>query len=66
MNKNPLADWVALRDVPRLVELETGKRPSRQTIYNWAKKGWLKVGDYKPWRTTRAWILECLTDHFKR
>lgn len=65
MNKNPLADWVKLSDVPELVELETGERPSRQTIYNWAKNGWLKVGDYKPLRTTRAWIRECLENHRK-
>lgn len=65
MNKNPLADWVRLSDVPGLVELETGRKFTRQTIYNWVKNGWLKVGEYKPYRTTRAWIRECLNNHFK-
>lgn len=65
MNKYPLADWVPLREVSKLVELETGRRFTRQTIYNWVKNDWLKVGEYKPLRTTRAWIRECLDNHFK-
>lgn len=63
---NPhLADWVSVAEVPRLVGLETGKRPTRQTVYNWIERGWLKVGPFKPLRTTRRDILNCLNDHIR-
>jgi len=58
-----LADWVSVAKAARLVELETGHRPTRQTIYNWVERGWLKVGPFRPMRTTRHWILECLNAH---
>ena len=44
----------------KYVEKETGYRPTRQTVYNWARRGWLHVGVYKPLRTTRRWVLKCL------
>lgn len=60
-----LADWVSVAQVPKLVELETGHRPTRQTVYNWIEKEWLKVGPFRPLRTTRRWIIDCLNDHVK-
>lgn len=55
-----LKDWIPLIKVPDIVEKETGYRPTRQTVYNWARRGWLHVGVYKPLRTTRRWVLKCL------
>lgn len=60
-----LADWVSVTKATKLVELETGHRPTRQTIYNWVRRGWLKVGPFRPLRTTRRWILDCLNAHGK-
>jgi len=60
-----IVDWVPLADVPAIVETETGQEPSRQTVYNWVKRGWLKIADFKPKRTTRVWIRECLDEHLR-
>ena len=58
-----LKDWIPLTAVPEIVERETGYRPTRQTVYNWAHREWLRVGAFKPLRTTRKWVRECLADH---
>lgn len=47
-----------------LVASETGSRPTRQTLYNWIKWGWLQtIGPYRPIRVTRAGVLNCLANY---
>ena len=62
---NELVDYVTLAETVDIVEKEIGKRYSRQTIYNWARAGKLKVSAFRPLRTTRRWILACLNEHFR-
>ena len=60
-----LSDWVQLGDVPALVGKATGHRPSKATVYNWAKAKKLKVANYRPLRTKRSWVLAFLKKHKK-
>ena len=60
-----LSDWVLLSDVAALVEKTTGHRPSKGTVYNWAKSGKLKVANYRPLRTKRSWVRSFLNKHKK-
>lgn len=62
---NELVDWVTLAQAAKIIEKEIGTRITRQTVYNWAKRGWLRVGTFRPLRTTRRWILACLNEHYR-
>jgi hypothetical protein len=55
--------WLMLSEVPIYVDQLTGYQPTRQTVYNWVKRGWLKITDFPPKRTTRTWVKECLNAH---
>jgi len=57
MNREP---WILLSDVPDIVYREIGHRPTRQTVYNWVRRGWLKVENHRPMRTTMTWIMSFL------
>jgi len=62
-NANPLdrvIEWIPLYQVPAVIEILTGYKPSAVTIYNWAKAGKLRVHPYKPMRTTKRWIMDFL------
>ena len=56
-------DWIPLSDVPRIVDFETGYKPTRQTIYNWARRGWLKTNGMHPLKTTKPYVMDCLARH---
>ena len=58
--KERLREWIPLNDVPKIVEMETGHLYTRQTFYNWVRRGWLKTQGHYPKRTTRRWILDAL------
>lgn len=53
-------EWLSLTQVPAIIEKETGWRPTRETVYMWAKSRKLKTNGFRPLRTTRRWILDCL------
>jgi len=57
---NPETQWISLKAARYFVEEETGHLPSRQTMYNWAKSGKLETHRFKPYRTTKALVLEFL------
>lgn len=61
-----LVHWVTLAEVPAIVDKEICYLPTRQTVYNWVRSGKLKVGKYKPIRTTRRWVLEFLENYMRR
>lgn len=53
-----------IRDVAKAI---TGVRPSRQTIYNWIKKGWLQtVSEFRPVRATDLAVRKCVQSHCRR
>ena len=55
--------WLMLSEVPELIDRLTGYRPTRQTVYNWVRRGWLKRTETQPFRTRRDWVVECLNEH---
>ena len=61
-----LIDWIRLTSVPKIVEQETGYKYTIATVYNWARRGWLRTNGYKPLRTTRRWVLDFLAEHKRR
>jgi len=56
----PETQWISLEAARRLIEEETSHLPSRQTMYNWVKSGKLETHQFKPYRTTKALVLEFL------
>lgn len=54
---------MSIPDVVEMVEFRTGIQTSRQTIYNWIKWGWLRTTGFKPVRTKKIWVAECLDQH---
>lgn len=55
-----MTKYISLKAARYIVEDETGHLPSRQTIYNWVWSKKLRVSDFKPIRTTRAWVMDFL------
>ena len=60
-----ISDWVRLSEVPDLIKKVSGHRPSRAMVYRWAEAGKLRVANYRPLRTRRAWIMDFLEEHYK-
>jgi len=58
-----MPESIRLRDVPAIVEAETGWRPTRQTVYGWANRNWLATVSFRPLRTTYEAIMACLAEH---
>jgi len=58
-------DWVPIKDVPEIVERETGHLPTTQTVYNWVRYGWLQTNGFRPLLTTRKWVLQCLREYLR-
>ena len=57
--------WLPLRDVPAYIKEVYGRRRryTRQTIYNWAKWGWLQTKGRHPKQTTKIWVRQCITQY---
>jgi hypothetical protein len=53
---------VPLAAVPAIVEERTGRRPSRQTVYNWVSSGKLDTLPHRPLRTTVEAVLGCISE----
>jgi hypothetical protein len=57
-------DWIGLdKEALNFLEVLTGTRYSRQTLYNWANKGHLKTNGYRPLKTTRKLLRECAQNY---
>lgn len=56
----PKPQYISLKAARYIIEDETGHLPSRQTVYNWVRSKQLRIGKFKPMRTTRAWVLDFL------
>lgn len=52
--------YISLKAARYIIEDETGHLPSRQTIYNWVWSGKLQASEFKPLRTTKAWVMDFL------
>jgi hypothetical protein len=58
---------LTIEEIRDLVEGQLGQRPSRQTIYNWLRWGWLvPLTKFRPARASAKAVLDCINAHCKR
>lgn len=58
-----VVDWLSLRQAIPYLKQITSNTYTVQTLYNWAKHGWLTTNGFRPLKTTRKLLRQCAEQH---
>ena len=57
--------WVTLHHAIPILKKLTGNTYTRQTLFNWANRGWLETNGYRPLKTTEEMLRNCIREHLQ-